>query len=111
PLSHPEHGPFRRLHLTPAQVREVHAGATFVPVVDALTRGQVDELRALGRVVLLALTGTGTPELSSVALLRASLVAARLHGDAGVVAVPLASHGDAEADHALGAQVVANYAG
>jgi sulfate adenylyltransferase len=110
-LTHPQYGPFRRLHLTPAQVREAHAGATYVPVVDALTEAQLDELRGLGRVVLVALVGTGTPDLSPVALLRASLVAARLHGDATVVAVPLASHGDAEVDHALGAQVVANYAG
>ena len=58
-------------------------------------------------VVLLALTGPGTPELSPVALLRASLAAAA-HGcpDAAVVAVPLASHGDPEVDHDLGVQVV-----
>ena len=37
PLTHAQYGPFRRLHLTPAQAREQHAGATFVPVVDALT--------------------------------------------------------------------------
>ena len=37
PLTHAQYGPFRRLHLTPAQAREQHAGATWVPVVDALT--------------------------------------------------------------------------
>lgn len=111
PLTHAQYGPFRRLHLTPAQVREQHAGATFVPVVDALTEADLVELRGLGRLVLLTLTGTGTAELSPVALVRATLAAAELLGDASVVAVPLPSHGDAEADHALGAQVVGTYAG
>ena len=45
------------------------------------------------------------------ALIRATLAAADLLPDAAVVAVPLAAHGDADADHALGLQVVANYAG
>jgi sulfate adenylyltransferase len=111
PLTHAQYGPFRRLHLTPAQVREQHAGATFVPVVDALTEADLAELRGLGRLVLLALTGTGTAELSPVALVRATLAAAELLDDASVVAVPLPSHGHAEADHALGTQVVATYAG
>ena len=111
PLTHAQYGPFRRLHLTPAQVREQHAGATFVPVVDALTDAELEEVRGLGRVVLLALTGTGTADLSPVALVRASLAAADLLDDAHVVAVPLPSHGDADVDHELGAQVVATYAG
>jgi sulfate adenylyltransferase len=111
-LSHAQHGPFRRLHLTPAQVREAHAGATFVPVVDALTEGEIERLRSLVTpVVLLALTGPGTPDLSPVALLRASLAAAGRLPAAAVVAVPLASHGDAATDHDLGVQVVAAYAG
>ncbi|WP_299930958.1 adenylyl-sulfate kinase [uncultured Nocardioides sp.] len=110
-LTHAQYGPFRRLHLTPAQAREQHAGATFVPVVDALTEADLEELRGLGRVVLVALMGTGTASLSPVALVRATLAAADLLGDASVVAVPLPSHGDAGADHALGAQVVQTYAG
>ena len=110
-LTHAQYGPFRRLHLTPAQTREQHAGATFVPVVDALTVAELEEVRSLGRVVLLALTGTGTSRLSPVALVRATLAAADLLDDAHVVAVPLPSHGDADLDHALGAQVVATYAG
>ncbi|MCY4726612.1 adenylyl-sulfate kinase [Nocardioides sp. STR2] len=110
PLTHAQYGPFRRLHLTPAQAREQHAGATFVPVVDALTEADLEELRGLGRVVLLALMGTGTSSLSPVALVRATLAAADLLDDASVVAVPLPSHGDADADHALGAQVVGTYA-
>jgi sulfate adenylyltransferase len=110
-LARAQHGPFRRLHLTPAEVRERYAGATFVPVVDALTDEEIERLRELPTpVVLLALTGPGTPELSPVALLRASLAAAaRLPGGA-VVAVPLASHGDAVVDHDLGVRVVTAYA-
>jgi sulfate adenylyltransferase len=112
PLTHAQHGPFRRLHLTPSQTRAHHAGATFVPVVDALTEAELDRLRDVGGpVVLLALTGPGTPELSPVALLRASLAAARAVPDASVVAVPLASHGDPDVDHDLGVHVVAAYAG
>ncbi len=111
-LTHAQHGPFRRLHLTPAAVRSEHAGATFVPVVDALTDGEIARLAELRRpVVLLALTGPGTPELSPVALLRASLAAARRLPDAAVVAVPLASHDDPAVDHTLGEHVVAVYAG
>ncbi len=110
PLTHAQYGPFRRLHLTPTQVREQHAGATFVPVTDALTDAELAELRGLGRVVLLALSGTGTAALSPVALVRATLAAADLLDDASVVAVPLPSHGDADADHALGVRVVDNYA-
>lgn len=110
PLTHAQYGPFRRLHLTPAQVREQHAGATFVPVTDALSDAELAELRGLGRVVLLALSGTGTAALSPVALVRATLAAADLLDDASVVAVPLPSHGDADADHALGVRVVDNYA-
>jgi len=111
PLTHAQYGPFRRLHLTPAQAREQHAGATFVPVVDALSEADLEELRGLGRVVLLALSGTGTSSLSPVALVRATLAAAAVLPDAAVVAVPLPAHGDAEADHALGAGVVQTYAG
>jgi sulfate adenylyltransferase len=110
PLAHPQYGPFRRLYLTPAQTRERYAGRTFVPVVDALTRPQLDELATRGPVVLLALVGHGTPELSPVGLIRATLAAADHLPDAGVVAVPLASRGDAALDHALGVQVVDNYA-
>jgi sulfate adenylyltransferase len=111
PLTHAQHGPFRRLHLTPAQVREQHAGATFVPVVDALTGDEIARLGTVGTpIVLLALTGPGTPELSPVALLRASLVAARSIPGTSVVAVPLASHGDPAVDHDLGIHVVAAYA-
>jgi sulfate adenylyltransferase len=110
-LTHAQHGPFRRLYLTPAQARVAYSGATFVPVTDALDEDQVAHLAAVdGRVVLVALVGHGTPALSPVGLLRASLVAAARLTDAAVVAVPLAAHGDAEADHELGVRVVHAYA-
>jgi sulfate adenylyltransferase len=109
-LTHAQYGPFRRHYLSPQQVREQHAGRTFVPVTDALTDEQLREINGLGPVVLLTLVGHGTPELSSVALLRATLLVAA-HLDAVVVAVPLPSHGDPQVDHDLGLQVVGNYAG
>ena len=110
PLTRPQFGPFRDHYLTPAQAREQLAGRTFVPVTDALTERQVAQLREIGPVALLALVGHGTPALSPVGLIRATLAAAQ-DLDAAVVAVPLAAHDDAEADHALGLQVLANYAG
>jgi sulfate adenylyltransferase len=110
-LSSPAYGPFRRLHLTPEQTRKTYAGRTVVPVTDALTTAEIEEIAALGPVLLLALVGHGTPSLSPVALLRASLLATEALPDAAVVAVPLAAHDDPEADHALGVAVVAAYAG
>jgi sulfate adenylyltransferase len=65
----------------------------------------------LGPVVLVPLVGHGTPDLSPVALIRASRIVAATLPDAAVVAVPLASHDDPEVDHALGVQVLATYAG
>jgi sulfate adenylyltransferase len=111
-LSAAAYGPFRRLHLTPAAARAQYAGATWTPVTGALTSDEIAELGAItGPKVLLALTGHGTPDdLSAVGLVRSSLAAADLIGDTAVVAVPLASHADADADHALGVQVVQNYA-
>jgi sulfate adenylyltransferase len=109
-LTHAQYGPFRRLYLSPEEVREAYAGRTFVPVTDALTDEQLREVNGLGPVVLMALVGHGTPDLSPVALLRATLLVAT-HLDATVVAVPLASHGDPQVDHDLGLRVVGNYAG
>ena len=111
PLTHAQYGPFRDLYLTPSQAREQYAGRTFVPVTDALTDAQVAQVRGLGPVVLVALVGVGTPDLSPVALIRATRLVADTLPDAAVVAVPLASHDDAEVDHALGVQVLATYAG
>lgn len=111
-LSPAQYGPFRRLRLSPADVRADAdlAGRTFVPVTDALTAVQLEQLRGLGPVVLLALVGHGTPDLSPVALLRATLRAAAELPQAAVVAVPLASHGDVDVDHDLGVQVTRAYA-
>jgi sulfate adenylyltransferase len=110
PLTHAQYGPFRELMLPPRTYRERYAGRTVVPVSDPLTVAQVAELSALGPVTLLALTGTGTPWLSPVGLVRATRAAARLLPDAVVVSVPVPAHGDAEADHALGVRVVEAFA-
>jgi len=110
PLTHAQYGPFRDLMLTPAAYRERYSGRTVVPVSDPLTVDQVAEVAALGPVTLLALAGTGTPWLSPVGLVRATRTAAALLPDAVVVTVPLAAHGDAEADHALGVRVVEAFA-
>jgi sulfate adenylyltransferase len=113
-LSRPSYGPFRRLHLSPAQTRETYAGALTIPVAGALTDQDLAAIRAAraGRpVLLLAYVGPGTPQdVTPVGLVRASLVAAKLLGDAHVVAVNLASHGDPAVDHELGQQVAANFA-
>jgi sulfate adenylyltransferase len=110
----PSHGPFRRLHVAPAEVRAQHPDALTVPVAGPLTVDDLDAIEGARRgrpVVLLALVGTGTPQGSSaVGLVRATLAAADLLGDAHVVAVPLPAHGDGDTDHALGQLVVANYA-
>ncbi len=93
--------------------RRSASGTPAAPSSPSSTRSPTPSWRtcaAAGRVVLLALAGTGTPELSPVALVRATLVAAASIEAADVVVVPLAAHGDADEDHALGAQVVATYA-
>ncbi|WP_459972242.1 adenylyl-sulfate kinase [Nocardioides pyridinolyticus] len=111
PLTHAQYGPFRRYYLTPTETRSRYAGRTFVPLVDALTTPQLTAIATVGPAVLLPLVGHGTPELSPVALIRATLAAAAQLPDAEVVAIPLAAHGDPDVDHDLGVQVVANYAG
>lgn len=116
PLAAHVTGAFRRLYLSPAQVQEAYPGYLTVPVAAALTDADlasIDGARAPGQgVVLLTLAGTGTPQgLSGVGLIRASLAAAETLGNAAVVAVALASHGDPETDHRLGQVVVGNYAG
>jgi sulfate adenylyltransferase len=110
PLAHPEYGPFRELMLTPAAYRERYAGRTVVPVSDPLDATQLDELSALGPLTLLTFTGAGTPWLSPVGLVRATRAAAELLPDAVVVTVPLAAHGDVQADHKLGIRVAETFA-
>ena len=82
PLATPAYGPFRRLHLPPAEARRLYAGALLVPVAAPLTDSDLATIRAEagGRdVVLLALNGTGTPQdVSPVGLVRATLAAATL---------------------------------
>jgi sulfate adenylyltransferase len=110
-LSAAAYGPFRRLYLSPAQVREQYAGRTVVPVTGPLTYAQLDAVSDAGPLMLLALVGAGTPLLSPVATLRATLRATEHVADAVVVAVPLAAHSDASIDATLRAQVIAAYAG
>jgi len=110
PLTHAQYGPFRDLALTPAAYRAAYAGRTVVPLGDPLTTGQLEELSALGPVTLLAFTGTGTPWLSPVGLVRATRAAAALLPDAVVVTVPVPTHGDPDADHAQGVRVVEVFA-
>ncbi|MGN6576996.1 MAG: adenylyl-sulfate kinase [Nocardioides sp.] len=114
PLAHNEFGAFRRLYLSPTQVREQYGDAAVtVPVAGPLTHADHGRIRAEAGgkpVLLLALTGTGTPELSAPALIRSTLAAAAHLDNAHVVAAPLASRGDAEADHRLGQRVVEHYA-
>ena len=98
-LSTPAYGAFRRLHLSPQQTREQYDGALFVPVdtyLSATDIAMIEQRRGERPVVLLALSGHGTPRgLSPLGLIRVSLAAADLLGNAHVVAVPLASHKDA----------------
>ncbi len=115
PTAHNEFGAFRPLYLSPVEVRESYGqDAVTVPVAGPLT---VDDLERIsdsadGRpVVLLALAGYGTPQgMSAVGLIRTTLAAARSLPDAHVVAVPLASRGDATTDHRFGQRVVEAYA-
>ena len=120
-LSVPAYGPFRRLHLTPAESRERHPDSLLVPVAGPLTDDDLETVAAAAQehgrshVTLLALSGHGTVvDLTPVGLLRATLVAADLLRERGlrsdVVAAPLPAHGDAELDHALGQVVADNYA-
>lgn len=109
------YGPFRRLHLTPAQVHDAHPDALLVPVDAALTADDlmtIDETREGRPVVLLALCGTGRPRgVSPVGLVRATLAAQRLLGtQAHVVACPLPTHDDETLDRELAETVAARYA-
>nr|WP_246283732.1 adenylyl-sulfate kinase [Nocardioides perillae] len=106
PLSRPDYGPFRRLHLTPAEVRERFAGRAVLVVTGALSDEQLEAARDLGPLVLLALCGHDRHGLPATALLRAGLVAADLLDAADVVAVPLTRRADDLRD-----RVVQAYAG
>jgi sulfate adenylyltransferase len=95
-------GPFRRLHLAPADVHEKYDAATLlaVPVTRALTDDDLAAIRATAAgqsltPLLLPCTGDGMPVgLSAPALVRATLeAAALLESDAQVVAVSAADRG------------------
>lgn len=109
PLTHAQFGAFRSLHLPPETARERYAGRTVVPVTDLVTDTQLEQLRGLGPVLLAALVGAGTPAVSPVGLLRATVRVAEML-DAAVVAIPLTDHGS-DADAALRESVLAWYAG
>jgi sulfate adenylyltransferase len=110
-----EFGAFRRLHLSPAEVRTAYGPETVsVPVTAPLTDDDLGRIsqRAAGRpVLLLALAGTGMSRgLTGTGLIRATLAAAGHLEDAAVVAVPLAAHGSPDLDRELARRVVAAYA-
>ena len=114
-LAHNEFGAFRRLYLSPTQVRERYGDkALTVPLAAPPTSSdlaRIQEHAGDRPVVLLALAGHGTPQgVTSAGLVRATLAAAHLLDNAAVVAVPLASRGDATLDHELGQRVVAGFA-
>jgi sulfate adenylyltransferase len=114
-LSHHEFGAFRRLYLSPSQVRAAYDDhALTVPVSAPLTEADLDLIRAEAgdrQVLLLALAGAGTPaDVSAAGLIRATLAAAALLPSASVVAVPLAARDDAAADRALRRGVVRAFA-
>jgi sulfate adenylyltransferase len=121
PTAHAEFGAFRRLYLSPLEVRERYGDHTVsVPVAGPLTLDDLTRITdtAAGRtVLLLCLVGTRATtggrarrDLSAPGLIRATLAAAGELPDAHVVAVPLASRGDASLDHEFGQRVVSAYA-
>lgn len=110
-LARPAHGPFRRLRLSPGEVRDRHPGAVVVPVETPLTAAQLADVRgAEGAVVLLVLAGAGWPAaLSPLALVRSTVAAVRDAPDVHVVVVPLARTGDPTRDAERRRRVLAAY--
>ena len=114
-LATPAYGPFRRLHLTPAEARRQYDGALLVPVAAPLTD---QDLALIERDRGRPCRRTPRPErhrhppgrLPRGPGPRLTLAAAELLPDAHVVAAPLPSHGVPDYDHELGQQVAANYA-
>ncbi|MGI8576562.1 MAG: adenylyl-sulfate kinase [Nocardioidaceae bacterium] len=121
-LAHNEFGPFRRLHLCPAELHRTHPADSLiaVPVSRALTYADLASIttaaRDQGRTpLLLAAVGDGMPDgLSGPALVRATLAAARLTiTGTQVVAISVADHaGDRSSpvNAALLSSVAAAYA-
>jgi len=102
-LAHNEFGPFRRLHLSPADVHRSRPRDALlaIPVAGPLSQDNLEAISAQARErslvpLLLACVGDRMPEaVSGPALVRATLEAASLISpDAEVVAVSVADHGD-----------------
>jgi len=120
PLAHHEFGAFRRLYETPTQVSQRYDADTLtVPVAGPLSQEDLDEITKQAgdhAVLLLALAGHGTPrtpdgaKLDAPTLIRATLRAAELLDNAGVVAVPLATRDDARMQQQLKERVTTAYA-
>jgi sulfate adenylyltransferase len=112
-LASPQFGPFRRYVRRPADLPPAERLA--VPVVAPLTEEATAEVARTAQArglapVLVVLTGAGTAqEVSAPGLIRVALAAARAIDGAEVVAVPVASRGDARADEALRSAVAAAY--
>lgn len=103
-LAHNEFGPFRRLHLSPADVHRSRPREALlaIPVTGPLTQDAIDAVSAQARErsltpLLLVCVGEGMPRaVSGPALVRATVAAAPLISpNAEVVAVSVADHGDA----------------
>ena len=117
-LGRPEYGPFRRLHLTPAEAVRRYGDRLVVGISGPPTERDLEEIRIVSHereVLLLALVGQGTPRgISPVGLVRACLVATELlarHGiEVDVVACTLADHGIAVLDRQLQEDVCRAYA-
>ena len=112
----PEHGPFRRLRLTPAQAREVLGEGPVLGFAtrDPLNSRQIGQLRHLAgqlraRILLLPLiAGPAGLVQRPEALIRATLAAtASLPASTLVVPVPLAPRGGGPADELAARAVVA----
>lgn len=112
-----EHGPFRRLRRTVAEVLAAVDGqpVVAVPVDQPLQETHLDAIRAASGdhvVLLLPLVGDRSPVLlSPAALVRTSLAAAEAFPGALVVPVPLARRADPADDRALREHVAAAYGG
>ncbi|PJJ57128.1 sulfate adenylyltransferase [Mumia flava] len=112
-LTTPQYGPFRRYHLSPAQVRDAVPNGFAVLVDRPLTTDDVasitaEETRSGRQVVLLVTTGPDPRRtVTAPALVRATLAA--LPGRA-TVAVALAARDDETDDAALRRAVAARYA-
>jgi sulfate adenylyltransferase len=112
----PEHGPFRRLRLTPAQAREVLGEGPVLGFAtrDPLNSRQIGQLRHLAgqlraRILLLPLiAGPAGLVQRPEALIRATLAAtASLPASTLVVPVPLAPRGGGPSDELAARAVVA----